>query len=107
MAFNWFRGRGKSQARVESLQHKSMWLEGVGQIYVARTIECLRQNCPRPQILMMKAINEAADGDIVELICDNPSAVESIPALALVLYSTHLGTEKEDGFWRLYVRKGV
>lgn len=107
MALSWLQRRRETDRPVRAEPEPTAEIAGHGAVRIALTVRCLRQSCPRPQIMMMKAINQLKEGDVVELICDNASAVESIPALALVLFSTHLHTEPEDGFWRVYVRKGV
>lgn len=82
-------------------------LPGFGRLRVTRSVVCMNENCPRPQLLTMKALSQVEDGDVVELVSDNPAAVESISALMLVIYCTHLATCKEDGCWRVYMRKGL
>ena len=37
--------------------------------------------CPHPQIYTKKAIEKVHDGDIVEVVFDNPSSSESIAAM--------------------------
>lgn len=107
MALTWLRRRREAPGPMRAGPERTVELAGHGSVRIALTLECLRQGCPRPQIMMMKAINQLGDGEVVELVCDNASAVESIPALALVLYSTHLLTKRDEGYWRVYVRKGV
>jgi TusA-related sulfurtransferase len=46
------------------------------------------------------------DGDVVELVSDNPTAVETIPAMMLSAYGSHLATVRREGCWKVYVRKG-
>ncbi|KAA3626548.1 MAG: sulfurtransferase TusA family protein [Proteobacteria bacterium] len=82
-------------------------LPGLGSITVSRSIDCTGDSCPRPQLLTMKTLEQMREGEIMELLSDNPASVEAIPAMMLVLYSTHLATIKGDGGWRIYVRKGL
>jgi TusA-related sulfurtransferase len=44
-------------------------------------------------------------GDVMELVSDNPTTVETIPALAMALSSRHLVTLHTDTGWRIYLRK--
>ena len=37
--------------------------------------------CPHPQIYTKKALEKVKDGDIIELVFDNPSSSESIAAM--------------------------
>jgi TusA-related sulfurtransferase len=82
-------------------------IPGLGRFWVVRTVDCVGASCPRPQLLTMKAINQLRDGEVIELITDNPVSVESIPDLMVVLCSTHLATVHEEDRWRIYLRKGV
>lgn len=70
------------------------------------TIDCYGAVCPRPQLLTMKAIDQMSDGEVLELLIDNPSSVEAIPSMGMALGSTHLATVKDGQGWRIYVRKG-
>jgi tRNA 2-thiouridine synthesizing protein A len=79
----------------------------LGRVRVARSVACMGENCPRPQLLTMKALSQVEDGGVVELVSDNPAAVESIPALMLVIYCTHLATVREADCWRVFMRKGM
>lgn len=86
---------------------KTVDLPGLGQVRVARSVDCLGAACPRPQLLAMQAVEELREGDVFELYSDNPTSVETIPALVMTLYSTHLATLRDEQGWRIYVRKGV
>ena len=55
----------------------------------------------------MKVLGKVNDGEVVEVRCDNAPAVESFPALALSLGSTHLATLRVSDGWRVYLRKGI
>lgn len=82
-------------------------LPRIGPVTVKRSLNCMGASCPRPQLLTMRALNEAQEGEVVEVLSDNPNSVEAIPAMMLVLCSTHLATVKDAGYWRVYVRKGL
>lgn len=77
---------------------------GVGQVWVARTIDCIGESCLRPQLLTMKALGQLREGEILELQFDNPGSVEGIHALITVLEVSHLGTVKNEGYWSVYIR---
>lgn len=72
---------------------------------VARQIDCLGDSCPRPQLMTKKAIGQAATGDVVEVLVDNPSSVEALPPMCDEIGATHLGTVKAEHCWRVYLRK--
>ncbi len=82
-------------------------LPGIGPVEVACSVDCLGAVCPRPQLLTMQMVEELADGDVFELLSDNPTSVETIPSLAMVLCSSHLATVRDADGWRIYIRKGL
>ena len=80
-------------------------LSGGTKIQIARRVDCLGVSCPRPQLMTKKAVNEAAVGDIIEVLADNPSSVEALPPLCDELDATHLETVKASHCWHIYIRK--
>jgi TusA-related sulfurtransferase len=88
------------QARVEVLP-------GIGRVNVAYVVDCMGAMCPRPQLLTMKILAQVDDGEVIEVVSDNPAAVEAFPSLAESLLCTHLLTVRERECWRLYLRKGL
>lgn len=82
-------------------------VNGHGRLLLVRSVDCLGGMCPRPQLLTMKVLGEVRTGDVIEVVSDNPAAVEGFPALALALNCDHLGTIRESGFWRIFLRKCV
>lgn len=82
-------------------------LPGWGLTPIVQTVDCVGAMCPRPQLLVMKILGKVGDGEVVEVRCDNAPAVESFPALALSLGSTHLATLRHGNGWRVYLRKGI
>jgi tRNA 2-thiouridine synthesizing protein A len=86
---------------------KDVDIAGLGAVHVVRTIDCLGAMCPRPQLLTMKVLGEVGPGEVIEMIIDNPTAVEGFPALAQTLGCVHLATLREAKCWRVYMRKGT
>lgn len=56
-------------------------------------------------MVTMHTLEEMHQGEILELVSDNPTTVETIPALAMVLFCKHLATVHEDNGWRIYIQK--
>jgi TusA-related sulfurtransferase len=97
------------RGRKVSITQDRHWVElpGVGRVQVARSVDCLGAVCPRPQLLTMQMVEELAEGEVFELISDNPTSVETIPSLVMVLCSSHLATVRDAEGWRIYIRKGM
>jgi TusA-related sulfurtransferase len=82
-------------------------LPGIGAVRIAYVVDCMGAMCPRPQLLTKKVVAQAAEGEVIEVVSDNPAAVEAFPWLAETLTCTHLLTLRERDCWRLYLRKGL
>jgi len=78
---------------------------GHGALRIKRSADCLGAVCPRPQLLAVKLLSEVGPGDVVELVTDNPTAVEGFAPLAEILLCTLLAVVKEAGVWRIYLQK--
>lgn len=106
-----FLKRRQERKKMRAMQQAAMAVEheveipGFGTVAVARTVNCIGDSCPKPQLLTLKALNQLPEGSVVELISDNPTAVETIPAMMLAVFGDHLATIREDGCWKVYVRK--
>ncbi len=103
----WFAGTHKRVERVSIYPARDIEVPGVGEVRLVRTVDCLGAMCPRPQLLTLKVLSEVEPGEVVEVVSDNPTAVEGFPALAQTLYCTHLATVRGDDAWRIYLRKGL
>ncbi|MBL4690585.1 MAG: sulfurtransferase TusA family protein [Rhodospirillales bacterium] len=79
---------------------------GDGTTYtLTKTLDCIGDSCPRPQLMTKKALNDAAPGDVIEVLVDNSSSVEAIPPMMNDLGASHLETVKAKRSWEIYVRK--
>lgn len=81
-------------------------IPGHGRLALVRSVDCVGAMCPRPQLLTMKVLGEVRVGDVIEVLSDNPAAVEGFPALAMALNCAHLATIREPGLWRMFLRRG-
>lgn len=72
---------------------------------VAKTVDCLGDNCPRPQLMTKKAVGAVGAGGVVEIVIDNPTSVEALPPMCPEMAATHLATIKEARAWKVYIRK--
>lgn len=103
----WWFGKSKRQ-RPSALQRvdQNLTLDRYGDLRVQVRIDCLGAVCPRPQLLTLRALDQMIDGEVLELLVDNASSADAIPAMGLALGMTHLFTLKDEKGWRIYVRKG-
>lgn len=101
MALFGFKKQTEAQS---SSKHQAMLSNGTT-VMVARQVDCIGDVCPRPQLMTKKALGEVAVGDVVEVIVDNPSSMEALPAMCAELNATHLETKQGERCWQVFIRK--
>ncbi len=102
-----FGKKAKPQSVIRNCTDRVIEVREFGPIQVQVAIDCRGAVCPRPQLLTMKTLEQMQDGEVLELLVDNPSSIEAIPAMTLTLGSTHLITVKETDYWSIYLRKDI
>lgn len=98
-------GLKKPTASADAANPRNFALSDGRTITVVRRVDCLGDSCPRPQLMTKKALREAAPGDVIEVIVDNPSSMEALPPMCAGLGATHLETMKADRCWQVFIRK--
>lgn len=98
----WF---GSGNEIVVNREHHQVVLPTGETVQVTHTADCIGAACPRPQLVTMNMLESMQSGNVLELISDNPTTVETIPALADTFCSQHLATLHTDAGWRIYIRK--
>ena len=88
---------------------KEEWVEisGYGCLYVTLSLNFIADTCLRTNLLTKRALAEAADGDVIEIITDNLSSVETIPFMSPNYNGLHLATCQDAQCWRIYVQKNA
>jgi tRNA 2-thiouridine synthesizing protein A len=61
--------------------------------------------CPHPQLYTKKALEKIKDGEVLEIVFDNPSSGESIAAMLDTTGDEVLGKVQEGGRFAWKVRK--
>lgn len=107
MFWRWFKRRNRPRSAMSRHVDYRVDIPGLGDTRVSITIDCIGASCPRPQMLAIKALQQVEEGEIIEMISDNPSSVESLGSLMEVINSTHVATIKDSTQWRIYLRKGL
>jgi tRNA 2-thiouridine synthesizing protein A len=62
--------------------------------------------CPHPQIYCKKSLEKMAEGDVVQVILDNPSSVETIVQMCDQVGNDVLERKTEGGKIYLKIQKG-
>ena len=97
---------GKRKPREESRSVGEEVTLDTGEVVVAASVvDCIGDNCPRPQILTRKALVDAAAGEVVEVKVDNPTSMEALPPIIEESGGAHLGTVRQARHWQVMARK--
>ncbi len=62
--------------------------------------------CPHPQIYAKKSLEKMAEGEVVEIILDNPSSVETIAQMCDQVGHDVMDKKTEGGKIYLKIKKG-
>ncbi|MEM2123648.1 MAG: sulfurtransferase TusA family protein [Candidatus Bathyarchaeia archaeon] len=62
-----------------------------------RLLDCTGLYCPMPTIKVREALNQLKDGEILEVLADDPATEEDIPNLIKRLGQQLIKIEKEEG----------
>ena len=104
-----FLGLGTPEPSNRITGAKEEWVEisGYGCLYVSLSLNFLGDTCLRTNLLTKRALAEAADRDVIEIITDNLSSVETIPFMSPNYSGAHLATCQDAQCWRIYVQKNA
>jgi tRNA 2-thiouridine synthesizing protein A len=70
------------------------------------TLDVCGYVCPHPQIYCKKSIEKIAEGDVLEVVLDNPSSVETIVQMCDQVGHEVLDRKTEGGKIYLKIQKG-
>lgn len=76
-----------------------------GQLEIARSLDVVGDSCLRTNLLTKKVLDHARPGEVVEIVSDNLSSVETIPFMLANYRCVHLHTCREAQNWCIYIRK--
>ncbi len=104
LGFPWIvRVRTRSGGGWETVKHVE--LPRHGRLEIALSLDFVGDSCLRTNLLTKKVLDHARPGDVVEIVSDNLSSVETIPFMLGNYNCVHLHTSREAQTWRIYVRK--
>jgi len=104
LGFPWIvRTRARSRRGWETA--KRVELPRHGQVEIALSLDVVGDSCLRTNLLTKKVLDHARPGEVVEIVSDNLSSVETIPFMLANYRCVHLHTCREAQNWRIYVRK--
>ena len=68
-------------------------------------VDCTGETCPVPLVETRKALREAKEGDIVEVVGTHPSSKKEIPMAVKALGLELMDVQEKDGIWKIKIRK--
>jgi len=73
---------------------------------ITRTVDAKGQSCPGPLVSLAKALKEAEQGDLLELLATDPGSRSDVPSWSRISGNELLEAETlDDGTFRYVVRK--
>ncbi len=72
---------------------------------IEKTVDCQGMVCPKPQLLIKKALNEMSDGQVGEMLITNPASVGAVQNVITKDGSTVLGEVKDGALFKVYFKK--
>lgn len=73
---------------------------------ITRTVDAKGQACPGPLVALAKALKDAEQGDLLELLATDPGSRSDVPSWSTMSGNELLEAEAlDDGTFRYVVRK--
>ena len=71
------------------------------------SLDCIGYVCPHPQIYTKKMLEKIGDGDVLEVVFDNPSSSESIDAMVESMGHEILDKQMDSGKYLYKIKKSA
>lgn len=80
--------------------------EELKRLTVDKVVDARGTACPGPLLEAKRSVVAVSNGGIMEVLSSDPSTNRDIPLWAKKIGHEYLGTIEEDGYWRIFVRRG-
>ena len=70
-------------------------------------LDARRLLCPMPVIKVQNRVNELVAGDILEVVCTDPGALNDVPAWCRINGHTVLSAEQDDDLVKIILQIGI
>ena len=74
---------------------------------VSRRLDLLGFLCPIPVHETRRVLEKCDDGEVIEVVCDDPETLHDIPALCDRIGALLKGVEEESGEFRFLITKVI
>ena len=72
---------------------------------IRTTVDARGQTCPGPLVALPRAFNDAASGDVFELLATDPGSKSDVPSWATISGNELIEATEASGEFRYLVRK--
>jgi tRNA 2-thiouridine synthesizing protein A len=72
---------------------------------LATIVDARGQSCPGPLVSLAKAMKDAANGDLLELLATDPGSKSDVPSWAEISGNELVEATEGEGLYRFLVRK--
>lgn len=84
---------------------QSVSVPGYGTFMADASVDLTGETCLRTNLVAKRALDAALPGQVIEIVSDNLSSVETIPFMLAGHACGHVGTLHLEGTWKIYARK--
>lgn len=95
----------KSSRQPVPANHASVDIPGHGCLPIA-SLCFMGDTCLRTNLITKRILADMTDGEVIEIVTDNLSSVETIPFMSPNYNGVHLATVHTESCWKIYIRKG-
>ena len=83
-----------------------MTAEELKNLNVDKVVDARGTACPGPLLAAKKAIGDIQSGQIMEILSSDEGTKRDVPKWAKKKGHEYLGTIEEDGYYRIFLKKG-
>jgi tRNA 2-thiouridine synthesizing protein A len=72
---------------------------------ISITVDARGQSCPGPLVALARALKQAQQGDLLELLATDPGSKSDVPSWATISGNELVESDENDNVYRYVVRK--
>jgi tRNA 2-thiouridine synthesizing protein A len=72
---------------------------------ISITVDARGQSCPGPLVALARALKQAQQGDLLELLATDPGSKSDVPSWATISGNELVESDENDDVYRYVVRK--
>ena len=72
---------------------------------ISITVDAKGQSCPGPLVSLARALKQAQEGDLLELLATDPGSKSDVPSWATISGNELVESHENDGVYTYVIRK--